>query len=282
MIGRGNGRVHECVVVDISTQKDLCETTGALPVANIDELIPALRRVIAWTKRNQAAIVSAVDAHRLWELNGDGKPQHCVDGTTGQKKLDFTVLPSRIRIEADNTLALPADVFRYYQQVVFPKRTDDLLANPKADRLLTQLPTREFIIFGNTVEGAVKSLSLGLLARGKQVKVVMDACGHWNKALAELAIRQMVAKGAQIITVEDLLARRLSRRMRYPSSIFRLGGKVQRNAQANGNGKSNSHSDAMDKNNGEWTSLSDFGLDATINRLDDDGPYAPGSGDNGL
>lgn len=279
MIGRGNGRVHECVVVDIATQRDFCDSAGALPVSNIDTLIPALRRVIAWTKRNHAALVSAIDTHRQWELNPDGRPLHCVDGTLGQKKLEFTVLPSRIRIEPDNTLAIPTDLFRFYQQVVFPKRTDDLLANPKADRLLTHLPTREFIIFGNGTEGAVKSLALGLLARGKQVSVVIDACGHWNKALAELAVRQMMAKGAHIITVDELMTRRLSRRQRYPSSIFRLNGKTYRHGNVSA---AQGTTDVQGRRENDWRSLSDSNTDARIGRLDDDGPYSAGPNDNGL
>src|SRR5262245_57198994 len=125
MIGRKEFRGHECVVVDIGTQRDFCELTGAFPVLNIDTLIPAMRRVVAWTKRNQAALISCVDAHRQWELPHDGRPIHCVEGSLGQKKLDFTVFPCRIRVEADNTLSIPTDLFRYYQQVIFMKRTDD-------------------------------------------------------------------------------------------------------------------------------------------------------------
>lgn len=240
---RYNGRAYECVLVDLNTQRDLCAADGACPVTNHAELILALRRVIAWTKRNHAPIISSIESRREWELS-DYTPTGvcCIDGTQGQRKIDFTILPQCARIEADNTLAIPLDLFGRYQQVIFRKRSDDLLENPKADRFLTQLLVGEFIVFGNGLEGAVKSLVLALLAREKPVTVLYDACGYWNKATAELALRQIIAKGARLLTVDELLARKLDRRHRYPIAIMTVdsrGGQRRRpsRARSNGNGR---------------------------------------------
>lgn len=213
-------------MVDLNTQVDFCAPDGAYPAENLDTLLPALRRVIAWAKRNQAPVISSVDTHRAWELNHEACPPHCIDGTPGQRKLEFTLFSTRTRVETDNTLAVPFDLFRYHQQVIFPQRSDDLLANPKADRFITQLPVKEFILFGNGVEGAIKALSLGLIARGRSVTIVLDACGHWSMATAELALRQIAAKGARLITVDELRQRKLCRRHRYP--------RVPGNASGNG------------------------------------------------
>jgi hypothetical protein len=135
----------------------------------------------------------------------------------GQRKIGFTMFRCSLHVEADNTLCCPIDLFRRYQQVVFRKRSEDLLTNPKADRLLTQLSTEEFILFGTVVEEAVKTVALGLLAREKPVTVVVDACGYWNRAAADLAMRRIVAKGGNVITVGELLKRKLNRRFRYPN-----------------------------------------------------------------
>ena len=218
MIGSGNGRDYECITIDLNTQLDYCARDGACPVANLNELLPALRRVIAWAKRNYAPVVSSLDSHRQCDMPDDEHPIHCVDGSQGQRKIPFTMFPLCAQIEVDNTLCIPLDLFGRHQQVVFRMRNDDLLTNPKADRFLTQLPAAEFIVFGNSAEYSVKALVLGLLARHKKVAVVADACGYWNKALAELALRQMAAKGARLITVDELLARKLSRLHRYPAT----------------------------------------------------------------
>lgn len=227
MLGRQNGRVFECVVVDLNTQRDFCDPDGAQPVDNTEELIPALRRVIAWARRNYAPTVSSVESHRSSELSDSGYPICCLDGSNGQRKMPFTLFPKRAIVEIDNTLAIPTNVFRRYQQVIFRKRTDDLLANPKADRLLTQLPVKELIVFGTGLETSVKALVLALLARDKCVTVVVDACGYWHKPTADLALRQMEAKGARIITVDELLRRKLDRQLRVWYHPHRRNGTVQ-------------------------------------------------------
>lgn len=217
MIGGGNDRKYECVVVDVNTQRDFCDSSGAYPAANIQELIPALRHMIAWTKRNQAPVISSIESHRSSEFSDNGDPLYCVDGTEGQRKIDFTMFHRCTRVEVDNTLSCPMDLFAEYQQVLFRKRARDLLSNPKADRFFTELPADEFILFGVSIDGAVKALALALLAREKRVTIVVDACGYWDKATANLAIRQVVAKGARIITVRQLLRRKLERCRRYPT-----------------------------------------------------------------
>jgi len=216
MCARSNGRPLECVLVDVNTQIDFCDHAGATPVRNIPELIPALRRIVAWAKRNSVPVISSLESHRPMELSDSGTPICCVDGTSGQHKLPFTVFPARTNIEVDNTFAVPYDLFKKYQQAIFRKRSSDLLLNPKADRLLTQLPVREYLLFGAGLEGSVKSIALALMARGKPVVIVVDACGYWDPNMAELALRQLSAKGAQLVSVDQVLARRLARRLRYP------------------------------------------------------------------
>jgi nicotinamidase-related amidase len=216
MVARNNGRPLECVLLDLNTQLDFLGSAGACRVQNIEALIHKVRRVIAWAKWNHVPVISSVDSHRCTEATHDGFPQHCIDGTPGQRKLPCTLFGSRIRVEGDNTLSIPANLFRRYQQVIFRKRTHDLFGNPKADRFLTQLPTSEYILFGVGLEYSIKALALGLMARNKKVIVVVDCCGFWSRPEGTLALRQMNAKGARLVTADELLSRRPKRWMRYP------------------------------------------------------------------
>lgn len=239
MIERNNGPVYEYIMVDLNTQQDFCTCGGANPVVNLAGLIPALRRVIAWTKRNCVPVVSAIDSHRARELVRAGSRTWCVDGSEGQRKVDFTVFPRCARIEVDNTLSVPLDLFEQYQQLIFRERTDDLFANPKADRFMTQMPVGEFVVFGNVLESTVKAVVLGLLSRAKPVAIVPDACGYWDRAAADLAVRQVHAKGANIVTVDELLTRRLTRHRRYRISTCRgwPSGQRRRNGTNSTNGR---------------------------------------------
>lgn len=212
---RRNGCVYQCVLIDLNTQEDFLGDDGTCRAANVNALVPVLRDIIAWTKRNQVPIVSSMDSHRHDEVDMDGLPPHCLDGSTGQRKMDFTLLPNRVSVEGDNTLTLPLDLFQHHQQVVFRKRTVDLLANPKADRFLTQLAAREYLIFGLGLERSVKALALGLLARNRRVTVISNGCGYWSASAGEFTLRQLMAKGAKLITAEELLTRKLRRPQRY-------------------------------------------------------------------
>lgn len=226
MVPRLMGRAFPCVAIDLNTQRDFCESTRAYPVENLFPLIPALRRVVAWIKRNQTPVISSIEAHREYELSDSGNPIHCVDGSDGQEKLEFTLLDNRKYVASDNTLALPVDLFASYQQVIFWKRAEDLLSNPKADRLISHVQVGEFLLFGVGMETSIKTLALALLARGKKVNVVADACGYWSEGTADQALRQIEAKGASLVTVEQLLSRKLDRKLRY--------GRVPGNVRLNG------------------------------------------------
>ncbi len=241
MTGRKNGRLFECVLVDLGTQYDYCDAHGRRPVANVEELIPALRRTVAWAKRNRTPVISSLESHRAFEYADNELECSCRDGSNGQRKIGFTIFPQSICIEADNTLSCPLDLFEAHQQIIFRKRSEDLLENPKADRFLSQLDTKEYIVFGIALENSVKALALGLLARQKRVLVVTDACGFWNRARAELAKRQMIAKGAQFITIDELRQRKLDRS--WIPWVTHVGNNGSKNATRRG-GRSNGHGQA--------------------------------------
>jgi nicotinamidase-related amidase len=213
---RGQGKCLPCVLIDVNTQHDFLDEAGAWPALNREGLVPALRRVVAWSKWNHVPVVSSVECHWRDEVRAARGPQHCLDGTHGQEKLPFTVFASYVKVEGDNTLAVPIDLFRKHQQVIFRKRTLDFFLNPKADRFLTQLPASEFVMAGLGLESSIKAIALGLIARGKTVSIVLDACGYFERTEGELTARLLEAKGARILTVDELVARRLPRPIRYP------------------------------------------------------------------
>ncbi|MFQ5495865.1 MAG: isochorismatase family protein [Phycisphaerae bacterium] len=238
MIRGRNGRAFDCILVDLNTQQDFCASDGIHPVANLEALIPALRRTIAWAKRNGIPVVSCVESCRESDVFDGMRRPCCVDGTRGQRKLDFTLLGRHAVVEVDNTLTCPVGLFRDFQQIIFRKRGVDLLDNPKADRFFNTVLASEFIVFGIGIEGAVKALTLGLIARRKQVTIVHDASGYWSKATADQALQQVAAKGARVINVCQLATRRLSwpRRYRWSRRVT-----ASRPAGPDGNGSGNGH-----------------------------------------
>lgn len=194
------------ILIDLCTQRDFLTPDGAVPVRELDTLLANLRRVMIWAKHNRVPIISALDAHRQYEPSVMMLP-HCIDGSEGQKKLEFTMLRKRAMVEIDCSPGVPFDLLRRYQQLIFRKRSRDFMSNPKAERLLTEMKSVEFILTGVGAEHGVKALALGLITRQKRVAVVSDACGYWSKADADLALRQIEAKGAVLMTTAELMER---------------------------------------------------------------------------
>jgi len=217
-----NGRVTPCVLIDMNTQFDFFGGEGACPVVNHLEKHACLRRIVAWAKRNQVPIISSMDSHRRIEHSTNGRPKHCIEGSVGQRKLPFTVFPNHVFVAGDNTLSVSTDLFQKHQQVIFPQRDTDLFTNPKADRFLTQLDADEFILFGAVAEHEIKAVALGLLVRNKRVTVLADGCGFWNLPEFDLALRQVKAKGARVISICELRERKLPKVWKY-TKTSRIG-----------------------------------------------------------
>ncbi len=197
--------VFDRVLIDLNTQCDFLLSKGAAPVANRVAVLPNVRRVMNWARLERIPVISTIDAHRPGEPS-NGLPPFCVDRTLGQRKLPFTLLPRRIVLTGDNTTDIPFEPFRRYQQVIFSKRRTDFLSNPKADRLINEIQTSHLLILGVITESCVKVAALALMARQRRVGVIVDACGHWSAADAELAFLQMKAKGAVLLTTDELLS----------------------------------------------------------------------------
>ncbi len=205
MGGRFRSLKWNRVFIDVCTQHDFLDPGAILQVSNLARILPPLRNLYRWVRAAEVPVVSIVESHRPSEPP-NGFPMHCIDGTPGQQKVPFTLLTPGAMVENDNYLSVPSDLRKNYRQLVFRKRTKEILSNPKTDRFLTQMVGDEFVIFGVGLERSIKSLALGLLARQKTVSVVIDACGCWSAADAELATRQLAAKGVTLLTTEELTA----------------------------------------------------------------------------
>jgi nicotinamidase-related amidase len=190
------------ILIDIDTQKDFLLVNGKVCIRNHRRVLAHIRRVMAWARSRDIPIISTAEVYV--ENNGNGTPNRCIDGTEGQKKISYTLVHNRISFPADGNTDLPKDILRQYRQIILHKRCVDPFEEPRIDRLLSEVRANEFILVGTSLEGAVEATALGLLQRGKNVTVVIDAIGIHNNAQAKLALRKMETKGAKIIETKKL------------------------------------------------------------------------------
>ena len=185
------------ILVDVDTQYDLVYGDEL----DRSEFLRQVRRLMAWARVRSVPVISTALAHRTGSYHGNGA---CLEGTDGQKKIHYTILPDHQLFEAENRFDLPRNILKLHQQVIFEKRTEDPFELPRADRLFTELRPDEYLVFGMGAERAVKATVLGLLCRQKKVYVVQDAVECFNDRDGALALRQMEAKGARLIYARAL------------------------------------------------------------------------------
>lgn len=191
------------VLVDINTQRDFLLADGGACIRNHRRVLAHIRRMMAWARFKNIPIISTCEIHPD-EGGHNGDPRYCVDGTSGQHKISYTLMENHITFPADGSTDLPRDMLRRYQQIILQKRTEDPFDEPRIDRLLSELCAAEFILIGACAEGAVKAAALGLLQRDKRVSVVVDAVGYHDNREAKMAFRKMEAKGARLIETRRL------------------------------------------------------------------------------
>ena len=156
---------------------------------------------MAWARLENIPIISTAEIHYNNEKYMYG---YCLEGTEGQRKIHYTLLSDRVSFPADGWNALPADLLRSHRQIILHKRCIDPFDEPRIDRLLSEIWADEFIIIGAGTEYAVEATGLGLLQRGKNVSLVVDAIGSHNKREAMLALRKMEAKGINLVETKNL------------------------------------------------------------------------------
>lgn len=190
------------ILVDIDTQKDFLLAGGKACIGNHRRVLAHIRRVMAWARNRNIPVISTAEVHP--NHNNESQICYCLDGTDGQKKVRYSLFNNRISFAADGNTDLPRDMLRRYKQVILHKRCIDPFDEPRIDRLLSEVKANEFILVGASLEGAIAATALGLLQRGKNVTIVVDAVGSHNKREAKLALRKMETKGAKLIETKKL------------------------------------------------------------------------------
>ncbi len=188
------------VLIDINTQKDFFLADGKALVRNHRRVLSHIRRIMAWARLKNVPVISTCEIYP----RDNHSVNYCIAGTDGQKKIRYALLNNRASFPADDSTDLPADILRQHKQVIFHKRSLDPFDEPRIERLLSEIRAGAFIVIGACAEGAVASTVLGLLQRGKNVSVVVDAVGSRHKREGKLALRKMRAKGAKLIETRRL------------------------------------------------------------------------------
>jgi len=190
--------------LDVDTQRDFMLPTGALYVPGAERMIPKLRRLFDFARKNEITVLSTVDAHTPDDPEFQQFPPHCVQGSEGQRKLDETLLPRPLILPNKPVDRNLVEAVQKHQQIIIEKQTLDVFSNPVAERMLRVLPPRA-IAFGVATEYCVKLECLGLRRLGVQTAVISDAIRALSPKGEKEALQEMRLAGVEFITLDQLM-----------------------------------------------------------------------------
>jgi nicotinamidase/pyrazinamidase len=192
------------VFVDIDTQRDFLEPTGALAIAEAESIVPNLRRLICHARTRQIPVIATACAHSLEEPDPEPFPPHCLVGTTGQTRIEATTWPGSHLV----AVGMAPSFNGIPPHVTLEKNRYDLFSHPFADMLFARYAQDDptFFVFGVATEYCVRAAVLGLRDRGYRTEVVVDAIRPVRAEDEPAVLTEFVQRGA-VLTLTSVVCR---------------------------------------------------------------------------
>lgn len=189
------------VFVDVDTQVDFVEPTGALYVPGAETLKPAFARLIAAAAEHGSAVIASADAHLEGDPEFEQFPPHCLAGTPGQARVAETAPKDPRVIAVDGSGGAGASGTIVLEKVAF-----DLFTNPSAERVLEESGAKTAVVFGVALDYCVRAAALGLRERGYETIVVSDATKPVTAEGGDRAESELREAGVRFATTDEVLA----------------------------------------------------------------------------
>jgi nicotinamidase/pyrazinamidase len=187
------------VFVDIDTQRDFLEPTGALYVPGSTEILPKLRRLTQFARTRGIPVLATSCAHHADDPELKVFPAHCMAGTEGQERVPATAWPDSVVLDVDQRLdgVIPP-------HLTLLKRDLDVFSRPDADELIARYdqgkPT--FVVYGVATDYCVGKAVHGLLQRRCRVVIVADAVRAIDTSSETTILTDFAHSGATLMLTE--------------------------------------------------------------------------------
>jgi nicotinamidase/pyrazinamidase len=209
------------IAYDVDTQNDFMYKTGALSVPNAEKIIGNLEKLTTSMRKYKMHQIKSQDRHfgdekhKHLELElkrwGGPFPDHCMDGTYGQRSIDATapLNPRHITgpVEGELTDGELAAILNHPGELVVEKQSYDVFTNPKTEKVLSALGVKTAIVYGVATDYCVKAAVLGMRKLGIEVYLVTDAIEavNVNQGDGEASFKEMLRAGAKPVTTNAII-----------------------------------------------------------------------------
>jgi len=207
-------RPERTLFYDVDTQSDFMLAGGALHVPGSENILPALKHLTDLARRRKIRRICSTDRHfpgdRELARNGGRWPDHCMDGTPGQRKVEETApsnphpLPAH-PVDADQL----ETALRHGGELIIEKQDVDVIAgNANARALLSRLAAQydNVVVYGVYTDVCIDHAVNALLEHGRAPSVVIDAIHEIDPANAAAARERWRKRGVKTITCDQLEA----------------------------------------------------------------------------
>jgi nicotinamidase/pyrazinamidase len=187
------------VFVDIDTQRDFLEESGALHVPGSRSIVANLERLSRTAAARGIPVLATACCHTATDPELSQFPPHCMAGTEGQRRIPATERPDSVVLAIGDRLdgPLPAHLTLNKQEFDVFSRADagDLIA-----RYDQAKPT--FVVYGVATDYCVRAAVEGLLARDCRVAVVVDAIRAIDPDAEAAILTDWAMRGTLLATTE--------------------------------------------------------------------------------
>ncbi len=192
------------VFIDVNTQRDFLDADGALYIAGADEIIANLAALFEYARDQSIPVISSVDVHAPDDPEFVGSTPHCVKDTPGCEKIDCTLLATALNVADGEDVADLRLLLIERGQIVIEKPVLDMFHAPPATTLIAQLDSDCFVVFGVATDFGIRDAVEGLLARGGNVVLVIDAIRAVDPAKGSQLIADWTTRGVKTVTTHQI------------------------------------------------------------------------------
>ena len=194
------------VFLDVDTQVDFMDPSGALYVPGAETIVPNLRRLMTYAGENRIPVLSSADAHQPDDPSFARWPPHCVVGTPGQRRIPETQFASETVIPNRPGSFRPPTKWEGQFVIEIEKTDYSVAGNPNFDAIIAALGPCHFVVFGVATEYCVRDSVLALRQLSLPVDLVVDAVKPITEEGGRRAIEEMVAAGVRLVKTEEVCA----------------------------------------------------------------------------
>ncbi|MFO0960039.1 MAG: isochorismatase family protein [Isosphaeraceae bacterium] len=193
------------VFVDVDTQRDFMEPSGALYVPGADSIVSNLKRLTDFARSRRIPILATACAHTPDEPDPEPFPPHCLIGTKGQQRIAATAWTGSggqvLGLDQVNDLeALPP-------HLTLHKNRYDVFTHKSADAVIARYGAinPRFVVYGVATDYCVKAAIDGLLDRGQKVALVTDAIKAIDGSAEEGLLAGWAERGVSLVRTDAVV-----------------------------------------------------------------------------